>query len=100
MEGKFCPLIRKNCVEHKCSWYTHLMGKDPQTGNDTDKWGCAIQFTPLLLIESASQTRGATASIDKLRDEHDKATRAQCSIMAAIVEHQQIEPVETKILPN
>ena len=47
--------------------------EDPQTGNDTDKWGCAIQFTPLLLIESAGQTQGATASIDKLRDEHDKA---------------------------
>ena len=44
----FCPLIRKNCIEHKCAWYCNVLGKDPQTNQDVNKWGCAITFGPML----------------------------------------------------
>ena len=100
MDGQFCPLIRKNCVKHKCSWFIHLVGSDPQTGKDTDSWGCSVAFMPLLTIEAANQTRQATATIDTLREEHKKVSQAQCSMMATMVQLQQVEPVETKILPN
>mgnify|MGYP000023527211 CR=1 FL=1 len=100
MDKTFCPLIRKDCVKHKCAWYTHLVGKDPQTGQDIDNWGCAVGFIPLLQVELAGQTRGTTASVDKLREEHDNVARAQCNLMTAMVQMQQIEPAKTEILPN
>ncbi len=50
--GKWCPLIRKDCVEHKCAFYTHVMGHNPNTGQAVDEWACSIQFLPMLLIET------------------------------------------------
>ena len=48
--GKWCPLIRKDCVEHKCAFYTHVMGHNPNTGQAVDEWACSIQFLPMLFI--------------------------------------------------
>ena len=31
-QGKFCPLIGKDCMGLECSWFTQIRGSDPQTG--------------------------------------------------------------------
>lgn len=67
--GTYCPLIKKDCIEHKCKFYTHLLGNDPQTGKPIDKFDCAISFLPVLLIEGAQQTRQAGAAIESFRNE-------------------------------
>ena len=50
---KICPLIGDECLEHGCQWYTHIIGKNPQSGEDVDNFGCAMTFMPMLLIENA-----------------------------------------------
>ena len=55
--GNWCPLIKKDCVEHKCAWYMHIRGMDPNTGQDIDHWGCAVGWMPTLLIENSQQQR-------------------------------------------
>jgi len=67
--GTFCPLIKKECVEHKCKFYVHLLGKNPQSSGVIDNWDCAISFLPVLLIEGAQQTRQAGAAIESFRNE-------------------------------
>jgi hypothetical protein len=67
--GTFCPLLKKDCIEHKCKFYVHLLGNDPQTGKGIDKFDCAVAFIPVLLIEGAQQTRQAGAAIESFRNE-------------------------------
>ncbi|MAB74950.1 MAG: hypothetical protein CMO47_00605 [Verrucomicrobiales bacterium] len=92
-DGQWCPLIRKECVGHRCAWHINIQGTDPQTGMPTNQFGCAIAYVPLLQVEIAAQNRGTTASVDNLRNEQDRAARAQVQMMAAIAESQNIEPV-------
>lgn len=66
---KVCPLIKKECIEHGCEFFTHLIGLNPQTGAQEDKWGCAVNFLPILLIENAQVARHAVASTDKVATE-------------------------------
>ena len=62
----FCPLIGKKCVESKCRFWTHLQGKNPQGEGVIDKFGCAIEFLPILLVENAQMIRQGAASTDKV----------------------------------
>jgi len=66
---KICPIIKDECLGHGCEFYIHLMGRNPQTGLEEDKWGCAISFLPILLIENASTVRQVAASTDKVATE-------------------------------
>lgn len=65
MKGSFCPLIKKDCIEHKCMFYTHLIGMNPQTGQPTDEWKCAVAWLPLLLVENSNMSRQVAASMDR-----------------------------------
>lgn len=64
-----CPLLKKECVTHQCAWYTHIIGKDPQTSRDMDHWDCAIRWMPVLITETARQTHHVAASVDSMRNE-------------------------------
>lgn len=66
---KICPLMAGECIEHKCRWYTHVLGRHPQTGTELDHYDCAIAWMPMLLIESTQQTRQAGAAIESFRNE-------------------------------
>jgi hypothetical protein len=81
--GKWCPLIRKNCVEHKCAFYTHVMGHNPNTGQQVDEWACSIQFLPMLLIENSQQQRGTGAAVESFRNEMVKANQSNINILEA-----------------
>ena len=71
-----CPLLsalrKQECVESKCRFWTHLVGKNPQGDGVIDKFGCAIEFLPILLVENAQMTRQAGASTDKVANEVNK----------------------------
>lgn len=54
---------------HKCPWWMQLRGKHPQSDEEIDRWGCAVGFLPLLLLEGAQQTRQAGAAIESFRNE-------------------------------
>lgn len=70
MSTKKCPLLGgKKCIEHQCMFWTHLVGMNPQTGQPTDEWNCALAWLPTLLIENANQVRKSAASTDKVATE-------------------------------
>ena len=69
----FCPFIGKKCVEAKCRFWTHLLGKNPQGEGVVDKFGCAIEFLPILLVENAQMIRQAAASTDKVANQVQKS---------------------------
>ena len=68
-QGKFCPLIGKDCIGLQCSWFTQIRGTHPQTGEEIDEWGCAVNWIPTLLIENSQQKRLTGASVESLRNE-------------------------------
>ena len=61
-----CPFLKASCIEAKCKFWTHLMGKNPQCDGVVDKFGCAIEFLPILLVENAQMIRQGAASTDKV----------------------------------
>lgn len=64
-----CPLTGDDCYEHKCDWYIQVMGNNPQTGEDINKWGCSIAFLPMLTIENSQQQRQTGAAVESFRNE-------------------------------
>lgn len=70
MPATFCPLIKADCKEHACKWYAHILGADPQTGAQVDKWACVVEFVPMLMLEQTQQLRQAGAAMESLRNEN------------------------------
>jgi hypothetical protein len=71
--GTFCPLIKKDCIQTKCAWFTQLRGHNPNTGKEIDEWGCAIAWMPVLMIENSQQQRQTGAAVESFRNEIVKA---------------------------
>ena len=69
MKEPICPLIKKACLEQGCRWYMRVLGKDPQTGQEVDRYGCAVEWLPILLIETSKEVRQAAAATESLRNE-------------------------------
>lgn len=69
--GKKCPFngkpVEKVC--HECPMWVSVRGKHPQSGEDIDEWVCSFAITPMLLIETARQSRSAAAATENLRNE-------------------------------
>lgn len=84
MAADFCPLIKKECVENKCRWYVHLLGTNPQTGSELDKWGCAVEWLPILLVESSKEARHASAAVESFRNESVNNARLLAASLQSI----------------
>ena len=69
MSSKACPLLKKPCIEHSCSWYTHLVGTNPNTGKQVDEFGCSVAWVPFLVLENAKETRQGAAAVESFRNE-------------------------------
>ena len=82
-DGK-CPLLNKKCIKHQCIWYNMLQGKNPQTGQNVQEWGCSIAWLPLLLVENSGKQVQTNASIESFRNEMVKANM----VTLALVEKQ------------
>lgn len=81
--GTLCPLLKKDCVQMQCAWFTQIRGKNPQTGADVDEWGCAVTWLPVLMIENSQQQRQTGAAVESFRNEMVKANRATAEILVA-----------------
>lgn len=76
----YCPLIQKSCKEHKCKFYTQISGKNPNTGENINRFDCAISWLPILLIEGSQQTRQAGSAIESFRNEMVKISQSPLSL--------------------
>jgi len=74
-QGKYCPLIKKDCIGLQCSWFTQIRGVNPNTGEPVDEWGCAITWMPMLLIENSQQQRSTGAAVESFRNEVVKSNQ-------------------------
>ncbi len=80
--GDYCPLIQKKCKEHKCKFYTQIMGKNPNTGEDVNHFDCAVTWLPMLLIEGSQQTRQSGAAIESFRNEMVKMNENSLNLLS------------------
>jgi hypothetical protein len=101
-----CPLGAK-CEEIKtdkeggsyiarCPWYVYVRGTDINTGEETDHWGCAIAWTPTLLINTANESRKGVAATESFRNEVVKTQRDRNALDAL----QAIRLGDVGILPE
>ena len=67
--GTFCPLLKEDCIQFKCAFWTHVRGKHPQSNQELDEYDCAVRWLPVMLIENAQQTRQAGAAIESFRNQ-------------------------------
>ena len=93
--GKFCPLIKEDCIQNKCMWWVHLLGRNPQTEEPIDEWDCAVYWQPILLVENAQKMREAGAEINKFRNELVKLSLSARAERAALT-----ETPETKVIDD
>lgn len=82
---RVCPLHRKSCesVCHRCPLWVQVRGRNPNTGDDVDRWDCSLALLPMLLIEGAQQTRAAGAAIESFRNEMVRANGTALGRVAA-----------------
>ncbi len=73
--GDFCPLIKKDCIGLKCSWYTQMRGTNPNTGEPVDEWGCAVTWMPVMAVEIAQKSNQTGAAVESFRNEVVKANQ-------------------------
>ena len=92
-QGKYCPLIKKDCVGLQCSWFTQIRGMNPNTGEPVDEWGCAITWMPMLLIENSQQQRSTGAAVESFRNEVVKGNRENQQLYTQSI-NQGIIPVQ------
>lgn len=85
-QGKYCPLIKKDCVQLQCNWFIQVRGKNMNTGKEVDEWGCAIAWLPHLLIENANQAREHGAATESFRNEMVKASEKTVEAMFVVAE--------------
>ena len=88
-QGKFCPLIGKDCIGLQCSWFTQIRGNHPQTGEPVDEWGCAVTWVPFLLIENSQQQRETGAAVESFRNEMVKANENNINVLSAAAQMMQ-----------
>lgn len=65
--------FQKTCFEcvtlHCCQLWQQIIGADPNTGEQINRWGCSDVFANMLRIENAKEIRQAAASIDRFNND-------------------------------
>lgn len=71
IKGTICPLHKQDVskVCHKCEWYILVRGKNPQSEEMYDRWGCAIAWGPTLMINAAQEARQGAKATESFRNE-------------------------------
>jgi len=69
----FCPLgcqCERVVDDHieQCAWFTEVIGKNPQTGEDVNDKKCSLAWLPILTLEQSRQTRSIAAALESHRN--------------------------------
>jgi hypothetical protein len=77
-----CPLNGFNpCKQLECAWFLQIQGKNPNTGQEVNDWGCAIAWLPILTIENSQQQRQTGAAVESFRNEMVKANEISQQVL-------------------
>jgi len=94
-----CPLNGfQSCKTLDCAWFMSIRGKNPNTGEDVDEWGCAMAWLPVLMIENSQQQRQTGAAVESFRNEMVRANDTGQQMLIASLKHTQpnLEIIEVK----
>ena len=89
--GPFCPFIKDECCQFKCTLFTQVRGHNPNTGKEVDDWACALAWLPVMMIENSNMQRQTGAAVESFRNEMVKANDASQKILLAAHEQYRIE---------
>jgi hypothetical protein len=79
-----CPLDNFNpCRQLDCAWFLKIAGKNPNTGEDIDDWGCSMAWLPIMMIENSQQQRSTGAAVESFRNEMVKANEVGQRVLLA-----------------
>jgi hypothetical protein len=79
-----CPLDNFNpCRQLDCAWFLKIAGKNPNTGEDIDDWGCSMSWLPIMMIENSQQQRSTGAAVESFRNEMVKANEVGQRVLLA-----------------
>jgi len=95
--GDFCPLIKKDCIGLKCSWFTQMRGTNPNTGEPVDEWGCAVTWMPFMAIEIAQKSNQTGAAVESFRNEVVRANSENQQLYANALQ-QGVVPAQITAL--
>ena len=95
--GSFCPLIKKDCIELKCAWFTQLRGSNPNTGEEIDDWGWAVGWLPVLLVENSQQQRSTGAAVESFRNEMVKANDNNVQVLETVARLKLVETAAREV---
>lgn len=98
-KGKYCPLIKEDCIGLKCAWFTQIRGSNPNTGEPVDEWDCAVNWLPFLTIENSQQQRSTSAAVESFRNEVVVANEKSHQLYIESMNQGIIPPVIQQILP-
>lgn len=90
--GHKCQEVKDNAI-HQCAWFVKLAGTNPNTGEQKDEQGCAMNWLPVLLIENAQTNRGTSAAVESFRNEMVEANQQTA---AALMQATQLKLVNSK----
>lgn len=94
MKKVICPLLKKECIEDECKWWTHVYGTNPQTGNPVDHHDCAIPWIPILLVETAKEVRQGAAATESFRNETVKRHDQLNNLLASAADFELQKRIE------
>jgi|TARA_E500000318_G_scaffold12143_1_gene11113 hypothetical protein len=78
-----CPMDKFNpCRQFDCAWFMKISGTNPNDGQPTEEWGCAVAWLPVLLIENAQQSRQTGAAVESFRNEMVESNKVSQAIEA------------------
>ena len=92
--GTYCPLLKKDCIQLKCAWYTQVRGLNPNTGEEVDEWACAVAWMPMMAIEVAQKENQTGAAVESFRNEVVRANNENQQLYL-----DSIEKMEKGIIP-
>jgi len=88
--GNFCPLIKEDCCQLKCAFFTQVRGNNPNTGEEVDEWACAIAWMPVLMIENSQQQRQTGAAVESFRNEMVKNNEVGQQLLIAAATQKKL----------
>ena len=53
----------------ECAWFIKVVGKNPNTGEDIEDWGCSIAWMPIMMVENSQMQRQTSAAVESFRNE-------------------------------
>lgn len=81
----------------QCALFTCVRGTDVNTGKEVDEWGCAMGWLPMLLINTANESRKTCAATESFRNEMvSQGQQTQKALLTAAKMAQESLILETK----